>query len=139
MAQKSKTSGKKKETKSKGEKKIIKKLATPKKGEVKIKQLGRSTLIEEDLQNTEKKLGYSRPEHLMGEREPKLFYRKFVFKCGKCIHEFEHEATIPIIEHKVVCPKCSEEHIVRIIPVARHYELKMPEKLKVVKHVKKKK
>ncbi|MBN2014803.1 MAG: zinc ribbon domain-containing protein [Candidatus Altiarchaeota archaeon] len=134
MAKKSTTSGKKTTAKATlGNKRIAKK------GGVLVKQLGRSTLVEEDLQHTEHGLTHKEPEHLTGEREPKLFYRKFVFRCGKCVHEFEHEATIPIIEHKVVCPKCSEEHIIRVIPVARHYELKMPKDLTAIKHVTKKK
>ncbi|HDH41295.1 MAG TPA: zinc ribbon domain-containing protein [Candidatus Altiarchaeales archaeon] len=103
-----------------------------------IKKLGRSTLVEEDLQHIERRLEHKEPEHLRKEREPRLFYRKFVFRCGKCIHEFEHETTIPIIEHKVVCPKCGEEHVIRVVPVARHYELKLPERLTVVKEAKEK-
>ncbi|RLI92271.1 MAG: hypothetical protein DRO89_02410 [Candidatus Altiarchaeales archaeon] len=108
------------------------------KEEIIIKKLGRSILVEEDLQRTEKRLKHKEPEHLREEREPRLFYRKFVFRCGKCIHEFEHETTIPIIEHKVVCPKCGEEHIIRVVPATRHYELKLPEGLTAMTEAKEK-
>ena len=119
-------------------KKKEKKEPSPEKEGITIKKLGRSTLVEEDLQHTERRLKHKEPEHLKGEREPRLFYRKFVFKCGKCVHEFEHEATIPIIEHKVVCPKCGEEHIIRVVPVAKHYELKLPKELTAVREAKEK-
>lgn len=99
-----------------------------------IKRLGKSTLVEEDLQKAEKNLEYSEPKELKEDKTPKLFYRNFVFRCEKCIHEFKHETTVPILEHKVVCPKCNETHVLRVVPVARHYELKMPKSLKAIKH-----
>jgi len=141
MASKRKTKEKiaeKKEPKEKARKKKREGLFPEKKGAT-IKKLGRSTLVEEDLQYTESKLKHKEPEHLKEEREPRLFYRKFVFRCDKCVHEFEHEATIPIIEHKVVCPKCRKEHVIRVVPVARHYELKLPKGLTAVKEAKRKK
>jgi DNA-directed RNA polymerase subunit RPC12/RpoP len=132
MATKNKTSGK---VASKS--KITKKASAPKKSDVAVKVLGKSTLIEEDLQATEKQLGdCSEPEKEKGEHKPQLFYRNFVFKCGKCIKDFKHEAAIPIIEHPVVCPTCNEVHLIRVIPVTRHYELKLPKNLKAVRHSK---
>jgi Zn finger protein HypA/HybF involved in hydrogenase expression len=131
MAPKSKTSGK-----VASKPKITKNGPTHKNADVKVKVLGKSTLIEEDLQATEKKLDYVEPETLKGERKPQLFYRNFVFKCGKCIKDFKHETAIPIIEHQVVCPTCNEVHLIRVIPVARHYELKLPKNLKAVRHSK---
>ncbi len=122
MTQKTKTPGKKKcKAGSKTKKKAVK--STENKG-VMIKDLGESILIEEDLQVAEKNLVHVEPEQLKGERNPKLFYRNFVFKCNKCVHEFEHEAAIPIIEHKIVCPKCNKEHIIRIVPVSKQYTIK---------------
>ena len=109
------------------------------KGDILIKNLGKSTLVEEDLQHTEKGLVHEEPMELKNNKTPKLFYRNFVFKCNKCVSEFEHEATIPIIEHEITCPVCKEVHVVRVVPVTRHYEFKMPEDLKVIKHAKKKK
>jgi Zn finger protein HypA/HybF involved in hydrogenase expression len=116
---------------------LLKAKTSPGKGDVLVKNLGKSTLIEEDFQKTAKGLDYSEPSELKGERKPQLFYRNFVFKCEKCIHEFKHESAIPIIEHKVVCPKCSEVHVVRVIPVTRHYELQLPKGLKAIRHSKK--
>jgi Zn finger protein HypA/HybF involved in hydrogenase expression len=114
--------------------KVKKKVATKeKKKVVRIKDLGKSMLVEDDLKATERKLRFKEPEHLKEERQPRLFYRKFVFRCEKCVHEFEHESTIPIIEHIVTCPSCREEHRIRVIPVSKYYEIKLPKNLKALK------
>ncbi len=134
MTSKRKTKGTagKKGPKAKVKKKVTKKAEN----EEIIKKLGKSTLVEDDLQRTERKLRFKEPEHLKEERQPRLFYRKFVFRCEKCTHEFEHESTIPIIEHKVICPSCREEHTIRVVPVAKNYELKLPKDLKAVRKAK---
>lgn len=113
----------------------------PEEGEadIVIKELGKSTLVEADFQRMEGELEVKEPEHLKGDMRPKLFYRKFVFRCGKCIKEFEHETTIPVIEHRVVCPQCDEDYVVRVIPVARHYEFRLPPELRVMEAKREKK
>ncbi len=93
-----------------------------------IGELGKSTVVEKDLRRLEW-------EKTVGGKKKKecLFYRNFVFKCGKCIHEFEHTTEIGEIEHKVICPECDEEHILRIRPVSKNYDVKIPRTVELVK------
>jgi Zn finger protein HypA/HybF involved in hydrogenase expression len=132
MASKRKT--KEKTTRETRKKKIVKtvekgKKLPPKREEITLKDLGRSKLVDEDLKCIEHKIMFREPEHQEGGKKPGLFYRKFVFRCEKCIHEFEHEVVIPGIKLKVTCPKCSEEHTVGVVPAAGHYEIRLPKEL----------
>ena len=99
--------------------------------EIVIKSLGRSILVEEDLQKLERKAKLSEMEKHK-KRMPRLFYRNFVYRCEKCISEFEHKTIVPIVEHEVVCPECGEVHIIKIVPVSRHYELRLPKGLRII-------
>ena len=90
--------------------------------------------MEHDLQEAE---GRARLKE--GIKKPRLFYRNFVYRCENCVSEFEHETGVPIVEHEVTCPVCEEIHIIKIVPVSRHYELKLPKKLRVIKASKRKK
>ncbi|HIE33700.1 MAG TPA: hypothetical protein EYP86_00990 [Candidatus Altiarchaeales archaeon] len=105
-----------------------------KKEEIKIRMLGKSILVEHDLQEAERRARLKE-----GIKKPRLFYRNFVYRCENCISEFEHETGVPIVEHEVICPVCEEIHIIKIIPASRHYELKLPKKLRVVRASKRKK
>lgn len=98
-----------------------------------MKSMGESILIEEDIKKLKNKLRLKEPVKAKSKKKPSVFYRKFVFECGKCIGEFKHTARIPVIEHKVVCPKCSEEHIIQIKPLAGDYEVKLPKTIKLIK------
>lgn len=115
MATRKKT--KKRVTKKKPGKKPVKK-------NVELKVLGRSVLVDEDLKRKEHRMGLRAPKSSRGEIPS--FYRKFVFKCGKCVSDFKHTARIPVIEQEVECPECKEVHIIRIIPISGHYEVRLP-------------
>ena len=102
-----------------------------KKKSVELKVLGKSVLVDEDLKKRDYRLGLRAPKAKKGEIPS--FYRKFAFKCGKCVSEFKHTAKIPIIEQGVKCPECNEIHVIRIIPIGGHYEVKLPRSIKGVK------
>ncbi|MEA3255618.1 MAG: hypothetical protein U9Q22_07265 [Candidatus Altiarchaeota archaeon] len=97
------------------------------------KSMGKSILIEEDILKLKSKLRLHEPAKIKPKKKPSVFYRKFVFECGKCVGEFKHTVRIPMIKHKVICPKCSEEHILQIKPIAGDYEVKLPKSMKLVK------
>lgn len=138
---------KKSKQRQKRSKKIAKKkIAKKEKSETKIydkdlrklqrelrKSMGKSILIEKDINKLKRKLRLKEPVRIEPKKKPSTFYRKFVFECGKCISEFEHAARIPMIEHKVVCPKCKEEYTLKIKPLAGEYEVKIPRGVKLVK------
>lgn len=93
-----------------------------------IGKIGKSTVLEKDLRHQEWE------KIIENKKKPDdLFYRNFVFRCGKCISEFKHTAKIGEIEHRIICPECNEEHILRIRPVSRRYNIKFPETIKLVK------
>lgn len=99
-----------------------------KKNKEKIGELGKSIVVERDLRHQE----WDRI--IENKKRPDdLFYRNFVFRCGKCISEFEHTAKIGEIEHKVVCPECKEEHIIKIKPLSKNYYVKIPKTIELVK------
>ncbi len=106
-----------------------KKSAKKKKAELKI--LGKSVLVEEDLRRRDHSMGLRAPR--AGKGEIPVFYRKFAFRCGKCASEFKHTVEIPIIEEEVVCPECKKVHLIKIIPIGGHYEIKLPESIKEVR------
>jgi len=110
--------------------KRVKKKPAKKKG-VELKILGKSVLVNEDLKKRGHSLGLRAPKANKGEIPS--FYGKFAFKCGKCVSEFKHRAEIPVIEQRVKCPECNEIHIIRIIPIGGHYEVKLPRSIKGVK------
>ena len=103
----------------------------PVKKKVELKILGKSVLVDEDLKKRDHRLGLRAPKANKGEIPS--FYRKFAFKCGKCVSEFKHTAEIPVIEQRVKCPECNEIHIIRIIPIGGQYEVKLPRSIKGVK------
>lgn len=109
--------------------KVAKKKPVEKK--VKLKILGKSVLVDEDLKKRDYRFGLRAPKAKKGEIPS--FYGKFAFKCGKCVSEFKHTAEIPVIEQKIICPECNEIHIIRIIPIGGHYEVKLPRSIKGVK------
>lgn len=98
---------------------------------VELKAIGKSVLVDEDLKKRDHRLRLMAPRANKGEIPS--FYRKFAFKCGKCVSEFTHTTEIPIIEQRVKCPECNEIHIIRIIPIGGHYEVKLPRSIKGVK------
>jgi len=124
-------------TKKKAKKKTVKKKKPKakkkpaKKKRVKLRILGKSVLVEDDLKKKEHKLGLRAPR--AGRGEIPSFYRKFVFKCGKCVSEFEHTAKIPVIKQMVICPECNQMHAIKIRPIAGHYEIEFPRSIKEVK------
>ncbi|MBN2250846.1 MAG: hypothetical protein JW724_02075 [Candidatus Altiarchaeota archaeon] len=95
--------------------------------------LGRSILIERDLRKMREKLsslGRAESSPVAGST---LFYRNFVFKCGKCVEEFDHKANVTAIEHKVVCPKCNKEHVLLLKPAAGKMKVRLPKGIKLVR------
>lgn len=94
---------------------------------------GKSILIEKDLKELRSKLGLKTPIETEPKKKPYIFYRNFVFKCGKCVDEFEHTAKITAMDYKVVCPNCREEHILKIKPLAGKYDVKFPRSIKLIK------
>jgi len=119
-----------KPAKKRAVKRKVKKKPVKRKG-VKLKLLGKSVLVDEDLKRRDHRLGLRAPKAKNGEIPS--FYQKFAFKCGKCVSEFKHTAKIPIIEQGVKCPECNEIHMIRIIPIGGHYEVKLPRSIKGVK------
>jgi len=128
---KNKNKGKRKD-KAKGvNKKKPKAKKKPAKKRVELKILGKSVLVDEDLGKREHKMGLRAPR--AGKGEIPSFYRKFVFKCGKCVSEFEHTAEIPVIEQMVICPECDQIHAIRIRLITGHYEIEFPKSIREVK------
>jgi len=93
---------------------------------------GRSILIEQDIKKLKDKLNFGRLQSAGEGGSSRVFQRDFVFRCGKCVGEFTHTAKIAVIDHKVVCPKCSEEHILRIVPNAGDYKIRLPKGIKQI-------
>ena len=92
----------------------------------------RSILIEEDLRKLRARLNVELPP-TASPTNPAVFYKSFVFECGKCVKEFHHRTEIGSIYHKVVCPKCNEEHILQFKPKITDYEVKIPKSIRVLK------
>jgi len=74
----------------------------------------KSILIEQDIQKLREKLSLSMCG--ISDGNPAVIHKKFLFRCGKCVGEFEHNANIAVINHKVVCPKCKKEHLLELEP-----------------------
>ena len=94
---------------------------------------GKSILIEQDIKRLKEKLNFGRLQSAGSGSSSRIFHRDFVFRCGKCVGEFKHTAKISVIDHKVVCPKCSEEHLLQITPKAGDYKVKLPKSMKLVR------
>jgi len=93
----------------------------------------RSTLIEQDIRRMRDKLMASGLA-AVGQRPTDVLCKNFMFRCGKCVEEFKHKARIDSIEHKVICPKCSKEHILHLKPVIGGYHIiKLPKTIKQIK------
>jgi rRNA maturation endonuclease Nob1 len=93
---------------------------------------GRSILIEQDIQKLREKLSLN----MAGVREknnPAVVYKKFLLRCDKCVGEFEHNAKIAVLDHKVVCPICKKEHLLELEPHEGKYRVKFPKSIKQVK------
>ncbi len=96
-----------------------------------IENLPKSVLIEEDLKRLEgKDKGSISVTH---EKEIPMFYKKYVFKCMKCIKEFDHRVYIPSIRQDVRCPICGERHTINMTPVSGEYKVKFSKNLRVSK------
>jgi len=92
----------------------------------------RSILIEQDLRKLRARLNVEMPP-TASPSNPAVFYKSFTFECGKCVKEFQHNTEIASIYHKVVCPKCNEEHILQFKPKVAQYDVKIPKSIKVVR------
>jgi len=97
---------------------------------VKIKDLPRSTLVNEDLERIEMK--YSLPDSSAHGGEIPAYYKKYVLKCTKCIRDFEHTVHIPVIRQRIGCPVCGETHILEITPVSGEYMIRFSEGVEVM-------
>ena len=102
-----------------------------------MKSREKSTLIEKDILKLKDQLRLKGPAEIVPKKkskaEPAIFYKKFIFKCGKCVGEFKHTARVPMIRYVVVCPVCKEEHVLKIKPLADGCEVKLPRSIKLIK------
>ncbi len=101
---------------------------------IKLKELPKSVLVEEDLRKLEMK-----HEALFTGRRRPAYYLKYVLRCTKCIEDFEHSAHIPTIRQSVDCPVCGEAHAMEIIPVSGEYQVKLTDNLEIIGRKNKKK
>lgn len=92
----------------------------------------RSILIEQDIRRLRDRLSLSMCAPSL-ENSPAVIHKKFLFRCGKCVGEFEHNAKIAVLDHRVVCPKCKKEHLLKLEPQQGRYKLKVPKSIKLVK------
>ena len=93
---------------------------------------GKSILIEQDIQKLRDKLSQNMCG-LKTDDNPAVIHKKFVFRCGKCVGEFEHTAKIAVLDHKVICPKCKKEHLLELEPHQGRYRVKLPKGIKLIK------
>ena len=93
----------------------------------------KSVLIEEDIRRLKQSLNIELPSHMLPNRDTKVFYKDFVFECGNCVKEFRHRTEVSSIYHKVVCPKCNEEHVLVFKPKIKDYEVRLPKTIKQVR------
>jgi|WetSurMetagenome_2_1015567.scaffolds.fasta_scaffold133092_2 hypothetical protein len=128
----------KKITKSKGN--IEKKVAPAPVSDKELKRIqkeliqtrGKSILIEQDIQKLREKLSLNMCG-LQTANNPAVIHKRFLFRCGKCVGEFEHNAKIAVLDHKVICPKCKKEHLLELEPHQGKYRVKLPKGIKLVK------
>ena len=99
---------------------------------IKIEVPGKSIIVEEDLKRLERRSRMGKPPGKETERESGIFYKKFVFRCRKCMEEFEHTPHIAPIEHEISCPKCDEKHVLEITPMSGHYNVKFPGTIEII-------
>ena len=93
----------------------------------------KSILIENDIRRMRDRLTASGLA-AAGSRPTDILSKNFVFKCGKCVEEFKHKAKIDSIEHKVICPKCNEEHLIQLKPIMGGYHIiKLSKSIKQIK------
>lgn len=90
----------------------------------------RSVLIEEDIRRLKQSLNIELPPHVLPNKDTKVFYKDFVFECGNCVKEFRHRTEVSSIYHKVVCPKCNEEHVLVFKPNIKDYEVRLPKTIR---------
>jgi hypothetical protein len=92
----------------------------------------KSILIEQDIQKLRDKLSLSMCG-IQAKDNPAVIHKKFTFRCGKCVGEFEHNAKIAVLDHKVICPKCKKEHLLELEPHHGRYRVKLPKSIKLIK------
>ncbi|OYT27412.1 MAG: hypothetical protein B6U97_01795 [Candidatus Altiarchaeales archaeon ex4484_96] len=142
MAAKKKKKSEKKVSSNKTAKKPEAKTKAPtktkKKDVIKIEQLPKSIIVEEDLKSMEEKTGSGSIGGAYTKKAPS-FYRKYALKCMKCVNEFEHKTRIPFVKQKVKCPECGEIHIIELQPISGRYRIRLPKTLKVLDKKKNKK
>ncbi|MFZ2455365.1 MAG: hypothetical protein WAX07_02700 [Candidatus Altiarchaeia archaeon] len=93
---------------------------------------GKSILIEQDIRKLRDKLSLN----MCGVQttdNPAVIHKKFMFRCGKCVGEFEHNAKIAVLDHKVICPICKKEHLLELEPHQGRYRVKLPKSIKLVR------
>jgi transposase-like protein len=124
--------------------KKTKKAARPTKAEVTDKELisiqkelqqtkDKSILIESDLRKLRDQLNFCMTA-APTKKKAEITLRHYKFVCGKCVHAFEHKATVPIIEQKFLCPKCRKEHTLEIHPAApKNYKIQIPKTVRLQK------
>ncbi len=92
---------------------------------------GKSILIEQDIQKLRDRLSLNMPS--LQKKNPAVIHKKFLLRCGKCVGEFEHNAKIAVLDHKVICPICKKEHLLELEPHEGKYRVKFPKGIKLVK------
>ncbi|MEA1924364.1 MAG: hypothetical protein U9M95_00685 [Candidatus Altiarchaeota archaeon] len=98
---------------------------------IKIEELPKSVVVEEDMISIEEKTDTGSLASAHVKKTP-TFYKKYAMKCMKCVKNFEHKAHIPSVKQRVKCPECGEVHLIEIIPVSGEYEIRIPKTLRVV-------
>jgi len=97
-----------------------------------VQTRGKSILIEQDIQKLRDKLSLNMCG-LQIKDNPAVIHKRFMFRCGKCVDVFEHNAKIAVLDHKVICPKCKKEHLLELEPHQGRYRVKLPKSIKLVK------
>jgi hypothetical protein len=97
-----------------------------------VQTKGRSILIEQDIQKLRDRLSQNMCG-LQTKDNPAVVHKRFVFRCGKCVGVFEHNAKIAVLDHKAICPKCKKEHLLELEPHQGRYRVKLPKSIKQVK------
>ncbi len=98
---------------------------------IKIEELPKSVVVEEDMKSIEEKKGTGSLADAHVKKIP-TFYKRYALKCMKCVKKFEHKAHIPSVKQRVKCPECGELHLIEITPISGEYKIKIPKTLKVM-------
>ena len=100
---------------------------------IEIETLGRSTIVDADIKRSKRRLRLEKPPANEIKKGPDMFYRRFVFRCKKCMEEFKHTHDITPRQYEVTCPKCDENHALEITLTSGYYDIIFPETIEILR------